>query len=63
MQHPLTTAIAGASYVTGRLIYFHGYGTGKPIKRAIGAPLYFGAIFTLMGIVGKTVYVWASKKS
>eukprot|EP00892_Ulva_mutabilis_P010094 jgi/Ulvmu1/7457/UM036_0121.1 len=63
LQHPMTAAAAGAAFIAGRLLYFHGYSTGQPKARTIGGPLYMGAMATVLVIIGKTVYLWASKKN
>lgn len=50
--YPITSAILGFTYGVGRIIYAHGYITGGPSGRLIGAVFADLAIFGLWGVAG-----------
>mmetsp|Transcript_10886 Transcript_10886/g.30832 ORF Transcript_10886/g.30832 Transcript_10886/m.30832 type:complete len:213 (-) Transcript_10886:129-767(-) len=50
LKYPLTAAISGVVYSLGKVVYFHGYATGDPMKRLRGSFSYFG-LLTLLGCV------------
>ncbi|KAG2484460.1 hypothetical protein HYH03_016696 [Edaphochlamys debaryana] len=54
LKHPITAAVAGLTYLAGKVLYFKGYSSGDPAKRNSGggAIAYIG-LFTLVGVVGK----------
>jgi hypothetical protein len=49
-QYPITAAIAGLVVNVGRIMYFAGYGTGNPSKRARGAMVFTPAMLTYYGM-------------
>ncbi|KAI8142909.1 hypothetical protein BJV82DRAFT_669051 [Fennellomyces sp. T-0311] len=47
LEHPITTAAAGAFYLLGRQIYSAGYSTGNPAKREYGMVGVLGTLVML----------------
>ena len=47
LRHPCLSAIAGAGFIVGRVIYASGYYTGKPENRVPGAKYSFASLGVL----------------
>jgi glutathione S-transferase len=62
MQHPVIAAASGVVYLIGRLIYFHGYGSGVPDKRLQGSPFYGVGLMGLLVTNMKLFGVWAASQ-
>lgn len=45
LKYPMATAICGAVYTVGRIVYYLGYSTGQPRKRLYGTALFGPAGF------------------
>lgn len=59
MQHPITAGIVGFAFLAARVMYFTGYSTGVPSNRSTGGIAGYLSLFTLVGIIIKSVIVWA----
>jgi glutathione S-transferase len=55
LQSPVVAAIAGATFLTGKVVYFLGYSTGDPKKRRHGVFSYAG-LFTLLFLSGALAF-------
>lgn len=51
VKHPITSAVLGAIYLLGRIVYFASYSSGKPEARTRGSFMYIG----LLGLLITTV--------
>jgi glutathione S-transferase len=49
LKHPLGSAIAGAVYSVGRIVYAYGYESGDVKKRVYGSLFFYPAYFTAVG--------------
>ena len=49
LKHPLGSAIAGAIWSLGRVVYALGYETGTPKNRMYGSLIFYPAFFTTIG--------------
>lgn len=54
LRFPVTSAIAAALYLAGRVLYMEGYSTGKPNSRAWGFFLMYPSLFCMIGCAIRT---------
>lgn len=55
IKYPLISSIGGGIWLLGRVVYFQGYSTGQPEKRAYGGFAYAG-LFMMLGCALKFTY-------